>query len=110
MLDDDESEDLADDYDAEGHAEGSKSANRFDDSSEEDEDDDDEAAAREVCFLGKLPALTQVLIGILYRFERVSLSTRTRMKTSKPSAGSGRNGDGRSANEKRSIWMKRIWS
>lgn len=53
MLDDDESE-LADEYDAEGPAEGSKPANQFNDSSEEDEDeDDDEAAAREVRSLEK---------------------------------------------------------
>lgn len=48
-LDDEENEELADEYDAEGPAEGAKPANHFNDSSEEDEDDDDEAAAREVC-------------------------------------------------------------
>lgn len=47
-LDDDENEEVADEYDAEGPAEGSKPRNQFNDSSEEENEDDDEAAAREV--------------------------------------------------------------
>lgn len=48
MLDDDENEELADEYDAE-RPEGEKPTNHYDDSSEEDEDDDDEDATRAVC-------------------------------------------------------------
>lgn len=48
MLDDDENEELADEYEGQG-PEGSGPANRYGDSSEEDEDDDDEDAARAVC-------------------------------------------------------------
>lgn len=47
-LDDDENEELADEYDEGGPAEGAKPANHLNDSSEEEDEDDDEAAAREV--------------------------------------------------------------
>lgn len=61
---DDEDEEVADDYDADGR-QGAGTANHYDDSSEEeDEEEDDEEAARAVSFdlsPGSISLLTECL-------------------------------------------------
>ena len=61
MLDDDEDEELADDYDGQG-PEPSRPTNHYNDSSEEDEDDEDEDAARAVWPQEFAAALKHLLI------------------------------------------------
>lgn len=61
---DDEDEEVADDYDAEGRQGPGTTANHYDSSEEEDEEEDDEEAARAVSFdlsPGCISLLTKIL-------------------------------------------------